>query len=112
MTLSTLLCYADVACVLCVFVVYCFRLLPSFNYFLYRSQRLETAKLIKQLNDMLPYASCHHLRIPRIVTLRKACEYIVSLKEENAALKSKQNGRGTENEKFVLSTLNEETFES
>lgn len=44
--------------------------------------RKKISDLIKQLNDMLPYASCHHLRTPRITTLKKAAEFIEFLQEE------------------------------
>ncbi|XP_057289956.1 uncharacterized protein LOC130612631 [Hydractinia symbiolongicarpus] len=44
--------------------------------------RKRISDLIKQLNDMLPYASCHHLRTPRITTLKKAAEFIEFLQQE------------------------------
>lgn len=56
--------------------------------FCYRKCRQNISAELKRLNDMLPYAACHHLRTPKATTILKAAEYIAGLEEAVKSLRS------------------------
>jgi len=44
--------------------------------------RQEISKEVSKLNDLIPYAACHHSRTPKVTTVLKAREYIDQMKFE------------------------------